>query len=68
MCLDFCGETGVWGVTDRGMEGGGGGEVIKRVKLLNLAKFCWQKRKTVGKLINGHIKHGISFQTKNSFN
>ena len=35
---------------------------------VNLATFCWQKRKTVNKLINVHIKHDIIFQTKNPFN
>ena len=44
-------------------------KVIKRVEsFFNPAKFCWQKGKTVGKLRNGHIKHDISFQTKNPFN
>ena len=44
-------------------------KVIKRVESsFKLAKFCWQKRKTDGKLINGHIEHDISFRTKNSFN
>ena len=35
---------------------------------LILSNFIDKKRKTIGKLVNGHIKHDISFQTKNPFN
>ena len=37
-------------------------------RLLILSNFIDKKRKTIGKLVNGHIKHDISFQTKNHFN
>ena len=37
-------------------------------RLLILSNFIDKKRKTIGKLVNGHIEHDISFQTKNPFN
>ena len=35
---------------------------------LILSNFTDKKGKPVGKLVNGHINHDISFQTKNLFN